>query len=74
MLVQIRVFRDEDGAWCASGIDHGIHTQGPTLDALFANIEEATQLHFEEDLRTGRTIDVLILAEKELVGAATAGH
>ena len=53
MLVQIRVFKDEDGAWCASGVDQGIHTQGETLDELFANIEEATQLHLEEELAAG---------------------
>ncbi len=69
MLVQVRIFRDEDGAWCASGVDQGIHTQGETLDDLFGNIEEAVQLHFEEELAAGRTIDVLIVAEKELVGA-----
>lgn len=69
MLVQIRVFKDEDGVWCASGVDQGIHTEGDTLDELFANIEEATQLHFEEELAAGRTVDVLIVAEKELVGA-----
>ena len=57
MLVQIRVFQDEDGVWCASGVDHGIHTQGDTLDELFANIREATQLHFEEELAAGRTVD-----------------
>jgi predicted RNase H-like HicB family nuclease len=74
MLVQIRVFRDEDGAWCASGVDHGIHTQGGTLDELYANIEEAAQLHFEEELAAGRTVDMLIVAEKELVGAPAPGR
>jgi len=74
MLVQIRIFCDEDGAWCASGVDHGIHTQGATLDELFASIEEASRLHFEEELRAGTTIDLLILAQKELAGAAASGH
>jgi len=73
MLVQVRVFRDEDGAWCATGVDHGIHTQGDTLDELFENIEEATELHFEDELAAGRTVDVLIVAEKELVGASAHG-
>ena len=74
MVVQVRVFRDEDGAWCASGVQDGIHTQGSTLDELFANIEEATQLHFEDELAAGRTIDLLIVAEKEFAGAAPSGH
>lgn len=74
MLVQIKVFKDENGAWCAAGVDHGIHTQGETLDALYANIEEATQLHFEDELVAGRTIDVLIVAEREFAGAKTASR
>ncbi len=74
MLVQVKVFRDEDGAWCASGVDHGIHTQGDTLDELFGNIEDATQLHFQEDLAAGKTIDLLIIAEKEFAGAPPAGR
>lgn len=74
MLVQIQVYQDEDGVWCASGVDQGIHTQGATLDELFANIEEATQLHFEEELAAGRTVDVLIVAAKELVGAPAPGR
>lgn len=74
MLVQIRVSRDEDGVWCASGVDHGIHTQADTLDELFANIDEATQLHFEDELAAGKTIDLLIQAEKEFAGAPTAGR
>ncbi len=74
MLVHIRVIKDEDGVWCASGVDHGIHTQGDTLDELFANIEEAAQLHFEEELAAGRTVDVLMIAEKELVGASAPGR
>ena len=69
MLVQIKIYRDEDKNWCASGIDHGIHTQGKSLDELFANIEEATQLHFEEELAAGKTVDLLILAQKEFEGA-----
>lgn len=74
MLVQIRLFQDEDGAWCASGVDHGIHTQGQSLDELFANIDEATQLHFEDELAAGKTIDLLIVAEKEFAGASAAGR
>ncbi len=74
MLVQIKVFRDEDNVWCASGVDHGIHTQGETLDELYANIEEATQLHFEDELAAGKTIDLLIVAEKEFAGAATSNR
>ena len=72
MLVQIQIFEDEDGAWCASGVDHGVHTQGATLDERFANIDEATQLHFESELASGRKIDLLIVAQREFAGASTA--
>jgi len=74
MFVQINVFQDEDGLWCASGVDHGVHTQGKTLDELFDNIDEAARLHFEEELAAGRTIDVLIVAQQEFAGAATTGR
>ena len=74
MLVQVRIYRDEDNAWCASGVDHGIHTQGDTLDELFSNIEEATQLHFEDDLAAGRTIDLLIVAQREFANAPAPGR
>lgn len=74
MLVQVKVFQDEDGVWCASGIDHGIHTQGETLDELFANIDEAATLHFEEELAEGRTIDLLIVAQKEFARAPAPGR
>lgn len=73
MIVQIRAYQDEDGAWCATGVDHGIHTQGDSLDDLFANIDEAARLHFEDELSAGRTIDLLIVAQKEFAGATTTG-
>jgi predicted RNase H-like HicB family nuclease len=69
MIVQINIFQDEDGVWCASGVGVGVHTQGRDLQELFANIEEAAQLHYEDELAQGKTIDVLITAQKELVGA-----
>lgn len=74
MLVQVKIFQDEDGVWCASGADHGIHTQGRSLDELFANIDEATRLHFEDDLAAGKTIDLLIVAEREFAGAPAPGR
>jgi len=69
MLVQIKVSRDEDGVWCASGVDHGVHAPGATFGDLYADMEEATQLHFEEDLTAGKTIDLVIVAERQFAGA-----
>jgi hypothetical protein len=46
MLVKIEVYNDGE-SWCARGIDEDIFTQGQTLGALYANIEEAVCVHFE---------------------------
>jgi len=74
MLVQFNVFQDEDDVWCASAMEHGVHTQGQTLDELYANIDEATRLHFEDELNAGKTVHVLLMVQREYSGAATAGR
>ncbi len=48
MLVQVDIFQDEDGHWCAEGVGHGIVTQGDDLDELMGNIREACELQFED--------------------------
>ena len=74
VLVQVDIFQDEDGHWCAEGVGHGIVTQGDDLNKLMFNIREACELHFEDEITAGRTIDLLITAKLELNGAAsTAG-
>ncbi len=45
-LVKMEAYQD-DGGWCARGIDEDIFTQAPTIDELFRNIKEAVELHFE---------------------------
>ena len=49
-LIKFEIYQDEDHFWCARGIDADIFTQGKTLDKLRANIKEAVELHFEEEL------------------------
>ena len=71
MLVQVDIFQDQDGHWCAEGVGHGIVTQGDDLNDLMRNIREACELHFEEDIAAGRTIDLLVTAKLELAGATT---
>lgn len=51
-LVKFDTYQDEDGGWCARGIDTDIFTQGETLDELRENIKEAVEVHFEEELIT----------------------
>jgi len=47
MLAKIEVYNDGD-SWCARGIGEDILTQGQTLDELYANINEAVSVHFED--------------------------
>jgi predicted RNase H-like HicB family nuclease len=47
MGVKIEVYNDGE-FWCARGIGDDIFTQGQTLDELYANIEEAVSVHFED--------------------------
>jgi predicted RNase H-like HicB family nuclease len=47
MLVNNEAYNDGE-FWCARGIGEDIFTQGRTLDELYANIEEAVSVHFED--------------------------
>jgi predicted RNase H-like HicB family nuclease len=46
MLAKFEVYNDGE-FWCARGIGEDIFTQGQALDELYANIEEAVSVHFE---------------------------
>ena len=48
MLEQFEIYKDGE-FWCACGIGEDIFTQGQTLDELYANIEEAVAVHFENE-------------------------
>ncbi|MGQ4914433.1 MAG: type II toxin-antitoxin system HicB family antitoxin [Candidatus Asgardarchaeia archaeon] len=62
MSVKFEVYNDSE-YWCAYGIDVDIFTQGKTLDELFNNIREATEVHFEEIIEKGKEIKILIISE-----------
>ena len=67
MLMLVKVETYYDGKfWCARGIGEDIFTQGKTLDEVSKNIREAVALHFEEQLRHDKTINILILSETEV--------
>ena len=68
-LVKFDIYQDEDGGWCAKGIDSDIFTQGETLDELRENIKEAVEVHFEEELQT-EAIKILTLNEFEVPPSA----
>ena len=68
MLVKIEAYFDGE-YWCARGIGADVFTQGKTLDELMENAKEAVSLHFEDDLKKGETINILLLSEAEVKGA-----
>lgn len=68
MLVKIEAYFDGE-YWCGRGIGQDIFTQGKTLDELMKNIEEAVQLHFEDRVNAGDTLNILVLSEAEVKGA-----
>ncbi|CAD5245181.1 type II toxin-antitoxin system HicB family antitoxin [Thermococcus camini] len=65
MIVKFDVYFDGE-YWCARGINEDIFTQGKTLDELMENLQEAVELHFEEDIESGEKIIVMTLSEFEV--------
>lgn len=69
MLIKIDTYFDGE-LWCAKGTTEDIFTQAKTYDELLKNIKEAVELHFEEEIKKGKTIEILVMSEIE-VGAGT---
>jgi len=69
MLAKFEVYFDGEH-WCARGIGADVFTQGNTLEELMSNIREAATLHFEDVLRRGENLHLLILSEMEVRGVA----
>jgi len=63
--VKFRIYYDGE-YWIAEGVDVSIFTQGKTLDELMKNLKEAVELHFEDELREGKTIKILSVSEMEV--------
>ncbi len=73
MLVKVEAYRDGK-FWCARGIGADFFTQGKTLDELMRNVKEAASLHFDEALKRGETLNLLVMSETEVRrGKAAAG-
>lgn len=47
-IIQFKISHSE-GTYIAEGVDLGIVTDAPTLDALVVNISEAVQLYFKDE-------------------------
>lgn len=69
MLVKIDTYFDGE-QWCARGVNEDIFTQGETYEELLKNIKEAVSLHFEDELKKGKSAEILVMSEIEIVGAA----
>lgn len=67
--VKIEAYHDGE-MWCARGVKESIFTQGRTYDELIENIKEAVALHFEDEIKAGGKVDVLIMSELEIVNVA----
>ena len=73
MLVKVEAYHDGK-FWCARGVRADFFTQGKTLDELMKNVKEAASLHFEDQLKPGETLSVLLMSEAEVRrGKAAAG-
>ncbi len=73
MLVKVEAYHD-GRFWCGRGIGADFFTQGKTLDELMQNVKEAASLHFENALKGGETLNLLLISEAEVRrGKAAAG-
>lgn len=69
MLIKVDTYFDGE-QWCARGVNEDIFTQGETYEELLKNIKEAVALHFEDDLKKGKSAEILVMSEMEIVGVA----
>ena len=69
MLIKFEIYNDGK-YWCARGIGEDIFTQGKTLDELLENIKEAVEIHFEDILKKGKSVKILLISETEVSSIA----
>lgn len=69
MLIKVDTYFDGEN-WCARGVNEDVFTQGTTYDELLKNIKEAVSLHLEDELKEGKTAEILVMSEIEVTGVA----
>ena len=69
VIVKFETYRDGE-FWCARGLGISIFTQGKTYEKLLRNLSEAALLHFDEMVRAGERLSLLLLSEMEVGSAA----
>ena len=57
VLVKFDIYHD-GGSWCARGIGIDIFTHGISLDELNANLREAVEVHYDDELSSGEDITI----------------
>jgi len=57
---------ESDGGYTASALRVGIHTQGDTLDELRANVREAVDCYYDEDMTAPKIIRVHFVRDEVL--------
>ena len=65
MLVKFEIYKDGE-YWCARGIRDGIFTQGKTLDDLIQSMQEAVELHFEDEIERGEEVRIISISDFEV--------
>lgn len=71
--MQVKVEAYFDGQhWCARGLGACLCSQGESLDDLMRNVKEAVALHYDEEIRKGNPLSILLIAETEVGGASEA--
>ena len=68
MVVKLETYYDGE-FWCARGLSEDIFTQGKTYEELLANLQEAVEVHFWEEIKKGKTINILLISELEIRNA-----
>jgi hypothetical protein len=69
MVVKMEVYNDGE-QWCARGIGEDIFTCAKTLDELLTSVKEAVACHFDELIKAGKPLNLILLTETEVAGAA----
>jgi len=69
VIVKIDTYFDGE-YWCARGVNEDIFTQDATYDELLRNIKEAVTLHLEDELKKGKSAEILVMSEIEVSGVA----
>ena len=58
---------DVDGGYSASALGYGIHTEGDSLEEIRANVKEAVDCYFDDDMPRPKLIRLHFVRDEVLV-------